>query len=231
MSAKTLEARLYVATTEDIDALVRGYLGAISVHGSTRSTYLRALIATTQAQLASPPKTRTYVRNIEGALITEQVSALETVHKKFYDVVLKAIEDSPPVDGMTAHARSGFARSAKSTIRSWIMTGHDITGLAAGRVTKSFLREGVPVRQGRPRQQNHISTKLKSVTDAADTLASTDKAAAMKYLEDAMTVLATKLISLGGQTTTKIAESAKDHRPLRRGNVVYWPTLAAETTQ
>jgi hypothetical protein len=136
-----IEAKGYVATPKDVDALTRSLLSAEQALSGGRTTYMRALIATTQKDLGVALRVRT-PRKIPRLTPEEtlvQMDALTATHERFYAVVLKVCAE----DGAKSrelNRRSNFARTALYAVRTWTRAGNDLTALAAGRVTKASLR-------------------------------------------------------------------------------------------
>lgn len=140
----SLESKHYVATPDDVAQITREIIAAQKQGSEGRATYLRALIATTQAELGQQPRQR--AASPAGKLTEEekaaQLAALEKVHERFYVAVVKAAKaliDGPDRGGLELNKRTNFARSSASTLRRWVRAGNDITGLVASRTTKAML--------------------------------------------------------------------------------------------
>jgi hypothetical protein len=131
-----ITAAKYRATEADIEALT-----AASVESSRIGpTYMRALMAETLH--ATGAKRR-----------PAQLKIFEATHERFYAAVLRgidsAIKGAPPPEAEAAvrraHAlernRQGtFARSAASTVRSYLRAGGDLRDVDIAAVTKAELR-------------------------------------------------------------------------------------------
>jgi len=240
-----LENTQYVATPADIKALTKEQLSAITVSVRSKVTYLRALIATTQNSLGLVPRVRSVGQPVKvpKETIKEQLVALETVHEGFYASVLEAIEESPlgedekPKSGRgSANAiktrRATFARSAMSTVRSWIKHGHDLANLSAAKATKTSLT--IKGGQGRTRKvspKRLIKAAQKQTQILVATLlqlAETDKAGAAVEYQNVMGMLSDQMVKLGVAATRDAAVAIAEHRPLTVGRgknaTVFIPT-------
>lgn len=218
----TLEARAFIASNDDIDALVTQYMDAHRTSGRCRGSYLKALVATTQAELDIP--TRQYRSHRLAPLCDDgkamQLTALEIVHRRFYARVIARLK----LGGLTGellNKRSGFARTAKSILRTWIRHSNDIAGLAAATVTHADLHVGkhaTPAAHRARKVARLVDKRLRSlliglgdretVFDVMDTLAG----------------LQVDLSSdLGLKPTTSVVRSARRHAPLEIKGVIYLP--------
>lgn len=139
----SLESRHYVATSDDVAALTRDIIDAQKKGGEGRATYLRALIATTQAELGQHPRQRTVsIGKLDAEERERQLKALEAVNARFYPIVVKAAREKitgPDRGGRELNRRTTFARTSLSAIRRWVKAGNDITSLVAAKTTKASL--------------------------------------------------------------------------------------------
>lgn len=139
----SLESRHYVATPEDVAAIARDVLTAQKQGSDGRATYMRALIATTQAELGLNPRLRSgEIGKVKDEERDEQLAALEAVNERFYAIVVKIAKDKiegPDRGGRELNRRTTFARTSLSAVRRWVRAGNDITSLVAARVTKRML--------------------------------------------------------------------------------------------
>lgn len=120
------KAKHFVATASDIRTLVRSFNKSEDKSGALQADYLKCLVGTTQHEIKAGE--------------VEPLKALAMVHDKFYAEVVAANKD-----------RTGFARSAKSTLLAWMrVEGHDIAKLKPESVTKGSLAAETPVRKPRP---------------------------------------------------------------------------------
>ena len=134
----------YVMTESDIEALAAEHAKSAGVADGYSSTYLRALIAGAQAQIG--PKRG------KPLAVEQQLAVLQTVAEPFYAAVLRGVTtaDIAPDPGLDPdeslrrsrerNRRGVFARTAKSTIVSWVKAGGDLRLLDVATVTKGELR-------------------------------------------------------------------------------------------
>lgn len=225
----SLESRRYVATTQDIEGIVKQYEAAASGLLSARLSYLKCLIATTQHELGVEPRLRQakQPKPLDSDTIATHLAAFETVHGKFYAIVLRVLGDTGTAK--ERNARSNFARSSASTVRSYIKAGRDITLLAAARVTKEALRVESVAGAGQAQKPSakRAAVMLDRVTDYIAELGEADKEQCIEALKGAMDRFAKLLVDLGVDTTTKPAEAAATHKLYRaKAGGLFWPTIA-----
>lgn len=226
----TIETNGYVATVKDIQALARDAVEAGQGLEGTRATYLRALIGTVQAELKAE-------KGIEA------LAALSAVHKRFYEAVLGIVVTADIQDtgrlkpeekkrrALERNRRSNFARSAYSTLKAWLkVEGHDIADLIAAKATKGQLIEQTP----RAKRKAHamdpakvrarVEVLVDKVIDQTKGLAGADPTEARAVLDAALQRIAKALFDGAVQPTTDAQTAAREHRPLRAANVMFWPT-------
>ncbi len=216
----SLDSRNFVATATDIAAIAKAYSNALDSSHATRGTYLRALVATTQHALGAKPRLRASSDDkptLDKEGIRTQMGALDSVHESFYEVVLANVEGNAE----ERNRKSGFARSAVSTVRAYIRSGFDITALAAARVTKAALAS-VSVSIRKPRQvsvsvlRKRADNALSTLSKIGDAVAKADKAAAIEVLEAIVQKLSGRLDSLGKlQPTTDAKRAVREGRPVK----------------
>jgi hypothetical protein len=166
----SLESKHYVATAEDVAAIARDVLNAQKEGSEGRATYLRALVATTQAELGLSPRQRSgEIGKVKDEERDAQLAALEAVNKRFYAIVIKLAKErieGPDRGGLQLNRRTGFARSSMATVRKWVRAGNDITTVVASRVTKRMLtvagRRKGPSAKVLGNQTRRYSTRLES---------------------------------------------------------------------
>jgi hypothetical protein len=225
MSFRSLEARHYVATDGDIKALAKHNLEAARARQTVRATYLRALVATAQHELKQRKELRA-----GGSIPDGQLAAVELVDDRFYRIVLETvitpdIADHPRLSGFESHRRaiernrrSGFARSAKSTLVGWLrIPGHDLRTLEAATVTKNLLANDTP-RGGKPLRPALVRRQTKAAAEKflrlTDKLVEVDEAAAVEILHHAMLKLSKLLERSAGEPTRKPSVAVQEDRPL-----------------
>jgi hypothetical protein len=135
-------------TEAQIESLAAERLHNATVRDGFDSTYLRVIITAVQAKLGDKVKGR---RLAAGG----QLKALDDVNAPFYAAVLRGVttpeiaaDPSLPLDAqrlrtLERNRRSTFARTAKSTLVSWIREGGDIRAIDVMTVSKGELRASV----------------------------------------------------------------------------------------
>lgn len=137
----SLESKHYLASPTEVEAITKAVLEARTTGGENRASYLKALVAKTRDNLGLPPRER---HAPAGAPLSaekrdEHLRALEAAHAEYYaivDTTARAIVGK----GDALNAATNFARTATSTVRSWIRVGGDIARIAPGKVTKAYLQ-------------------------------------------------------------------------------------------
>ena len=182
----------YIAKPAEIRKLTTELLDAETTVSEGRTTYLRALVATTQGELPKGGKPDK----------ATALGALEAVHTRFYDAVTKAVQAALPPRladrAKLLNRKTNFARSSLYAVRAWIKAGGNITTLKPRHVTKAAL--AVP-RATRPMSATRLTKRLekRSKLLMADVLAmiETDKAVALHEVELLIGQLAAQLDELG----------------------------------
>lgn len=187
----------YVATPAQIGELTTNILNATATADSGFSTYLRALVATTQKELGAPQRLH---RTKEQAMTEEstdaQLAALEAVHTRFYEAVVAAASATVP-RGVELNGRTNFARSSVSTVRTWLKAGHDITSIVPGKLTKSMLYvEAQPRALSARRLVTRVERTSKALVTAVLALAETDPETAAQELELVLAQLQAQLTEI-----------------------------------
>lgn len=111
----------YIASEEQIEGLARD----VALGKQADSTYLRVLVAAVQTALKGKRQ--------------RAETALRQAHERFYAAVLRGVgaDDITPRERTR---RATFARTATSTLRSFVKAGGDVRGLDVLTVTKGSLR-------------------------------------------------------------------------------------------
>jgi hypothetical protein len=212
---RTLESRNYLATDSDVEAIARQHIEGLGA----QATYLKILVAGTQAALGAEPRQRSTnpAKTFDQAA---HLGALETVHDRYYTIVLRVASDAFR-DSKERNRASNYARSAKSTLRAWIKSGHDVRSLAAGRVSKEALRKAIPRRAvGPPRNPAKRMLKL---ADRLEAIATGPDNGVREAIEAVMQRLANKLMTWGGEPVREPSRAIAEHRPLQTRAGVFWP--------
>jgi hypothetical protein len=142
-----IEKHHYVATEAQVEQLAKEQYIHSSEVARANSTYLRVLIAGCQAELGG--------KRGKAPSAESQLAVLEKVHGRYYAAVLRGVttEDVEPSDALERtergrrqlerNRRSGFARSAATTVRNYIRMGGDLRGLDLATVSKNSLQRFV----------------------------------------------------------------------------------------
>lgn len=204
----TINAKTYVASAADITKLMTERLAGESAFKRSSSTYLRALIGTTQDRLGvtvlrSPRKPAEY----DAA----ELEVLEAVHQEFYEAVL-AVAKATPIEPeetrdkpLVIGSRAGFARSAYSTVRSWMVRGkHSLSGIVAAKATKAQMAKDTPKRataspmsRAKTLKTKPLITKAQSILGSILIAAKSDKASSVAALHDVVMLLIKGFDDLG----------------------------------
>lgn len=136
----SLESKHYLASSTEVEAITKAVLEARATGGESRASYLKVLVAKTRERLGMPPRQRhaPAIGHLSTQKRDEHVAALKSVHKELYAIVDATVR-SLGRTGKTLNRDTNFARTAVSTVKSWIRVGGDIARLAPGMVTKSYL--------------------------------------------------------------------------------------------
>lgn len=185
-----------------------------------RQTYLRTLLAETQDALGNK---RSQEPNV-------QLTALRSVHERFYEIILGAAEEFVPKGtrdrGTVLHNKANFARTALSALRGHVRAGGDLVYLSPEKVTKGSLRsrEGptraISARRWKVRAERQSKTLVTTLMGLADA----DKGAAIEEMQLILGQITTQLISLGVVATTDANKAVAEHRPYRSGKTLFIPT-------
>ncbi len=223
--------RSYAATEADVASVTKQYLSAVAGQGEARSTYLRILIGTLQSEFESDAPVAKRVAPTE--VTAPQLKLLETIHQRFYAVVMRVVTETPfESDGRdknkARHRRGIFARTSASALRSWIRSGRDVRALDVERVTKATLAVKKPDKEADlpASPAKRLVAMGERIADLATDMATSDKAAATHTLEAILTRLTQSLMDLGNRATTKPSIALASHRPFRTSEGIFWPVAA-----
>jgi hypothetical protein len=143
-----IEKARYVASEHDVEVLAASHYTSADLTKRIDGAYLRILIAALQAKFPVTNRKRALTadeRQRHSVFITEQ-------HTRFYSAVLRGVTTPDVADDATLSAddrrarsgirngRAGFARSAASTLQSFIRVGGDARSLDLSTASKSALR-------------------------------------------------------------------------------------------
>jgi len=200
-----IEENGYVATAADIEHLAQVQATYINAsRWQLPATYLRALIATTQAELGIKSIKRNPPKPSDETIILH-LEALANVQEQFYEAVKRGAAKAPmdPEDTRDKvdiiSSRVVFARSAYSTVRAWILRGRfGLEGLNPKHATKQSLYDATP------RPERIRTPGLKALTRQADKIlsairvqAKSNREAAIETLQALITTLSRGFDDLG----------------------------------
>lgn len=204
----SIESKGYVASANDIEALVTQRCEAGNYVADSRQTYLRALIGTTQHKLGINPKGVRTNAAADKETIQAHALALEETHTIFYEAVQRAAkaaaihsDDVRPKADIVA-SRIVFARSAYSTVRSWLIRGnHPLNAVIAAKATKRSLFEATPKRAGSGRpptiKADSVLKQGKDMLEKIVIAGKADKDKAIGVLHDLINMLSHGFDDLG----------------------------------
>lgn len=187
-----IAAAHYVATDAQVEALAQQRYTAADVQGKTDGTYLRVLIVACKSKLG----TRGRSPSTES-----QLQVLDAEHTRLYAFVLRGVTTpevaaeeglSPQESGARAlerNRRSGFARSAYSTVRAVIAAGGDFRGLDPETVSKASLRSMLAPPEPSDKGERLVSRSQSSFLRAIERMARRDLARARALAEGLLTRL------------------------------------------
>lgn len=190
-----IEKAHYVATEHDVELLAAEHLANVTAANHSDGSYLRILIAAMQSQFGSNGRKRKLTATDQA----QHIAQLATIHGRLYPHVLKGVTTPEVVEDETLdpdtrraraairNNRAGFARSAASTLKAWVLAGGDVRGLDIGTTTKTELRAFTRAHvdpAGARRDPAHAATV--SLVTRLRTLATTDPDAARVSAEEAM---------------------------------------------
>lgn len=179
-------------------------------------TYLRVILVGLQA-VTGGGKGYKPVRRLVNGTKAAHLEALEGVHKKFYAAVLRGVTtpDIAPKEGLpmaeqqartlARNKRSNFARSAKSTLASFIRVGGDVRTLDPDTVTRDPLAAKVREKLGVSEPGYKIGRHVRGIARLVEHEACGDPEAARAELQKVIEELQATLDSLGE------AEPAAEH--------------------
>jgi hypothetical protein len=182
----------FVTSTADVTKLAHAIINADASSAGGRATYLRSLLAATQAELGGKPVLRIQGRPKRPELELA-AQTFDKVADGFYAAVLTAVPE-----GLTAQERQGktsFARSAAATLRRAIKTGWNplgeaVTSVSKGKLTAWIKEHSAPRPITAKAAEQRVMSKVGEIADLIDRLPK----------EEGARVLAMALTDLGHPT-------------------------------
>lgn len=211
---------------KEISAVATSIFNSIKSIDVGRVSYLRMLIDATQdviGKKAEPAAT--------------QLAALQSVHERFYEIILTAAQPFVPRTqkdrAVELHRRANFARTALSAVRGHIRAGEDIYQVNAQKVTKAALAKpkAKPPKVSVKRWKERAETQSKALIATLMGLSDADKAAAITEMQLVLGQLTHQLVAMGVNVTKDADLAAVEHRPFKHGKVLFMPTDTQVTRQ
>lgn len=195
-------------TANQIEQLAREHTDHYSGAQAVSQTYLQALVFATQARLG---------KGRRAISADTQLEALEYVEAPYYAAVLRGVITDDIRDDLDAdreerrrrmlarNSRSGFARSAKSTIVRYIHGGGDLRTVDAATVSKDALRRAVAPPEPVDRIERQIKRSSEGLQRAITRQARGDPDKARETLEAIMEDLQILLDGLEPEPESPVA--------------------------
>ena len=180
----------YLATEEQVEQLAASYVQTAGVFGAITGSYFKILIAGCQKHLG---KGRKKYPNLKDA----QLQTLETVAKPYYEAVLRGVttDDVTLAGGdelehrrskNEINRRSVFARTAKSTIFTFMNTGGDIRLIDLHDISKDKMRKMINETRGITTWDKQVETHRSRIEDICRKLAKDNPGQARDILESVL---------------------------------------------
>lgn len=221
----SLESRMFLASTTDVRNLATAVISGTESASTGQGTYLKVLVAVTQEECGGSPHERNgRPRRIKGEKLTQQLATFNAVAKRFGAVVLE-VAKRDGAGGDVVRSRTAFHRSAASTVRTFIRTGHDILPVGLATLTKASLVVSSSRKKLTLAQLERRATALtERIEGLAKQLMAADAEAARKALMPALAALAA---ATGGTPTRDPKEAIAEGRPLIAGRSFFTPIPGA----
>lgn len=214
---KSLQARSFVATPADMEALTQDSIEAARTGRKVRGIYLKVLVATTQAELDISVRKRTVkMPRPADEAVRGQMRVMVTVHKRLYASVLKKARQNKPRNPKEMNKWTNFARSAKAKLKKWLLAGNDLRALVPAKLIHADLEVSRGSRGWtRDRFQKRAGAWAGHLVAAATAYAKEDRETAVATLESAVAQLTTLLAELGTAAAKSSAATIREHRPAK----------------
>lgn len=190
----------YAMSESQVESLAAEYAVASAESARINGTYLRVLVVACQAILGKVKRGR--------VARDSQLEVLNDVSGKYYAAVLRGVTtpDIAPDDkaeqaertrrSRERNRRSTFARSAKSTLASWVGAGGDMRGLNAEDVTRDPLLAEVRAARGDSEAAHKIDRYKAAIVRVIAAEAREDPDTARARLESTIEALQVELDAL-----------------------------------
>lgn len=143
---------LYMMTEAQIETLAAERTQSLVAVDTSDGTYLRAIVTGAQSKLGPKrgkrPNDNTQLDAIEAIAVPFYAAVLRGVVTT--EIALDANMEAGEVSRRTRerNRRATFARTAKSTLATWVKSGGDIRGLDVAKLTKTELRTAITAARG-----------------------------------------------------------------------------------
>ncbi|HXN96015.1 MAG TPA: hypothetical protein VN879_16035 [Candidatus Acidoferrales bacterium] len=186
-----VEKAHYLADEHDVELLAVNYRACSEGAKRVDGAYLRILIASLQAKF--PGK-----RKLKDTDLHSHSEYVHEIHTTYYHAVLRGVtsddvkdDELLSVDERRARAgvrngRANFARSAASTLQSYIKAGGDVRSLSVLTVTKTALRTFALAKQPEAPKMELVMAALSKVEKRVMTWVDEDPDQARAAVEECM---------------------------------------------
>lgn len=227
----SIERRNWLATPADMRDLGAKSAQGLKLVTHVGSTFLKCLVANTQAALDITPRLRTVSRDaISDEERSEQNKAIKGVFQSFYENFVEGLPADVKRDKLRLKSAVAFAHSARSELKTWLQAGHDVTTLAPAKVTKSLLRtekkavlEKLNGRARRVKPEARLQQLAANLAEEAVRLSNSDKATARRIVQGAMEQLGTILTDVGIRAVSDIRVATRERKPYENRGTTYFP--------
>ncbi|HEX2615847.1 MAG TPA: hypothetical protein VHL10_10170, partial [Nitrososphaera sp.] len=235
----------YLLSVSQVGLLAKELVQAQATISGVNASYLRVLTAGVQHDLVGNVRLRA-ARNAldkpDADQIDKQLKSVEKIHDLYYaaivaEVIDDTIKDNPRLQkeernrrSLERNRRTNFARSAKSTLVSYIKAGFDVTALVIPTLTKRSIYEAVQATRPSDSESTKASVLRKfdaavdSVQAAAKALCERDAEAAREKLQALLSTITALLVGTGVQPVNKASVAVANRVPFREGRNIFWPT-------
>lgn len=222
---KSLQARSFVGTPADMEALTQDSIQAARTGRTVRGTYLKVVVATTQAELDINVRRRAVkMPQPDEEEMKGQMRVMVAVHKRFYASVLKVARENKPRNAKEMNKWTNFARSAKTKLKKWMLAGNDLRSLVPAKLTHAELEVSRPNRGWtRDRFQKRTDAWAGHLVAAATAYAKEDRETVVATLESTVAQLTALLADLGTAVTAGGAAAIRAHRPVKTTKASWSP--------
>jgi len=196
---ESITKKHYVATLAQVEQLATEHALAVITGDSTGLTFLRVLVAGTQAKLG--PKRG------KAPGVTSQVEALEHYYKPVYAAVVKGVTTEPDLAPIEVNRRAIFARTSKATLLAFAQAGGDIRGIDVNEVTKGSLRAALKPPEPEDRLERRGQRVSEGIMRYVQALSRADPDQARTYVEAAIEQLQAFLQTLPAEPEAHVTTS------------------------